>query len=100
MRVLNARGVAFKRNDLLATLPRLAALEDLELEKPYFDDAELAVICTSLPLLTRLVLAGGAVGSQAHAAHQAWGPGPPTDWAAVSHARLQHLVLEGGRCAR
>jgi hypothetical protein len=62
VRRLNASGVALSQANLLSVFPTLAALESLELEKAAYSDPELECI-GGLPSLTRLVLAGGQVGS-------------------------------------
>lgn len=78
---LDARGVRFSPSDLAEVLPGLTALHTLELEKGAYDDRELAALSAHLPALTRLVLAGGAVGNAAqHLFHHHVPGGPGAEW--------------------
>jgi hypothetical protein len=88
VKVLNARGVAFAPSDLTFLLPKLTKLESLEMDKGGYERLELEALATSLPCLTRLVLAGGLVGSHL------------PDWSVLAHPRLEALVLESGRTTR
>eukprot|EP00887_Chlorella_sp_A99_P003399 scaffold7.g3399.t1 len=101
VRELDCRGVAFGPADLAAVLPLLERLESLELEKPAYEDRELEAISTHLPRLTRLVLAGGVVGSVRAVWAGAGGAAPPDPFSAVlAHPSLRALALEGGRTLR
>ena len=63
-------------------------LESLELDKSGYERRELDTLSASLPSLTRLVLAGGLVGSHT------------MDWSTLAHSRLAELELSGGRAVR
>lgn len=64
-------------------------LESLELEKDSYHQSELDALAANLPSLTRLVLAGGTVGTQL--AHRS---------TLLTHPRVQCLGLEAGRAPR
>ncbi|GAB4815593.1 hypothetical protein N2152v2_002639 [Parachlorella kessleri] len=70
---LRARAVRFAPGDLPDVLPCLTSLRSLELEKQgAYEERELACL-GQLPCLTRLVLAGGALGSHYSPMQQARG---------------------------
>lgn len=98
---LDARGVRLSPADLADVLPVLTALRSLELDKPGYDDRELAAISDHLPVLTRLVLAGGAVGSPGHMFHHhVHAAGAAAGWPTLRHPVLECLALECGRAPR
>lgn len=69
--------------------PPCRRLESLELEKGGYERSELEALSASLPALTRLVLAGGNVGSP----HL-------NEWCQLAHAGLRDLALQSGRAVR